>query len=158
MNYHVAAFPEELVHFFVYSHTDPGDLVLDPFLGSGTTLKVARVCGRRGVGYEINPGYADLVAERIREQWTPSSFEEIDVIASSTADPDDRRSRRRPRFDYRRGAEPATIDAAAGPATIDAAAGPATAEAASTAGEFDGAADPADVAATPPAGSSGSQG
>ncbi|MGD0862204.1 MAG: site-specific DNA-methyltransferase [Candidatus Limnocylindrales bacterium] len=103
MNYHVAAFPEELVHFFVYTHTDPGDLVLDPFLGSGTTLKVARVCGRRGVGYEVNPGYADLVADRIRESWTPSSFEEIDVIASSTADPDDRRTRRRPRFDYRRG-------------------------------------------------------
>ena len=56
-----------------------------------------------------NPGFADLVAERIREPWTaPSSFKEIDVIASSTADPDDRRSRRRPRFDYLRGGtEPA---------------------------------------------------
>jgi DNA modification methylase len=98
MNYHVAAFPEELVHFFVYSHTDPGDLVLDPFLGSGTTLKVARACDRRGTGYEINPGYAALIADRIREPWTPSSFEEIDVIASSKSNPDDRRSPRRPKL------------------------------------------------------------
>ena len=48
--YHAAAYPEELVVLMLESFTDPGDTVLDPFLGSGTTLKVARAMGRAGVG------------------------------------------------------------------------------------------------------------
>jgi DNA modification methylase len=57
LGYHVAAYPEELVSFFVECYTNPGDVVLDPFLGSGTTLKVCRVIERRGIGFEINTDY-----------------------------------------------------------------------------------------------------
>ena len=87
MNYHVAAFPEELVHFLIHTYSNPGDVVIDPFLGSGTTLKVARAMERRGVGYEINPDYGPLIQSRISEPWTPQPFELIDIIASSAPEP-----------------------------------------------------------------------
>jgi DNA modification methylase len=84
LGYHVAAYPEELVAFFLACYTDAGDLVLDPFLGSGTTLKVARVMGRRGIGYELNPQYAPLVQRRIAETWEVPAWENIDIMHSTT--------------------------------------------------------------------------
>ena len=45
--------------------TEVGGLVLDPFAGSGTTLKVALECGRSFVGYEINPAYCNLIRDRL---------------------------------------------------------------------------------------------
>ena len=42
--------------------------VLDPFLGSGTTAYVARKHGRRSIGIELNPEYADLAARRMQQQ------------------------------------------------------------------------------------------
>lgn len=56
----LAVFPEELVSRLVRLYSFEGDVVLDPFLGTGTTVAVAKKLGRRGVGYEINP---DLKAE-----------------------------------------------------------------------------------------------
>lgn len=50
---HSAPFPEWLPEFFIKLFTDPGDLVLDPFAGSGTTSRVALRLGRRAVGIEI---------------------------------------------------------------------------------------------------------
>ena len=64
MNYHVAAFPEELVYLLVVAFTNKGDLVLDPFVGSGTTLKVCDIIGRRGIGYEVNEEFADVIKKR----------------------------------------------------------------------------------------------
>ena len=52
---HSAAFPEWLPEWFIKLFTDPGDVVLDPFLGSGTTYRVAQRMGRVPVGIEINP-------------------------------------------------------------------------------------------------------
>lgn len=51
---HSAAFPEWLPEFFINLFTDEGDFVLDPFLGSGTTYRVAEMMGRIPVGIEIN--------------------------------------------------------------------------------------------------------
>ena len=51
---HSAAFPEWLPEFFIKLFTDDGDIVLDPFLGSGTTCRVAERMGRIPVGIEIN--------------------------------------------------------------------------------------------------------
>jgi DNA modification methylase len=85
MNYHVAAYPEELVAFFMESYTDQGDVVLDPFVGSGTTLKVARVMGRKGVGYEVNSDFAPLIEARINESWEVPDWRDIDLIHSSSA-------------------------------------------------------------------------
>src|SRR3989441_12066835 len=50
----IAAFPEEIPRRLIKLFTMVGETVLDPFLGSGTTLKVARELGRKGIGYEID--------------------------------------------------------------------------------------------------------
>ncbi|WP_332654389.1 DNA-methyltransferase [Brevundimonas sp.] len=84
MGYHVAAYPEELVSFFIESYTDPNDLVLDPFTGSGTTLKVAQAMDRRGVGYEVHAEFAPLIRARIEEVWAPPPWTDVDIIHSST--------------------------------------------------------------------------
>ena len=62
---HSAPFPPALVEFFVKAFSDPGDLVFDPFLGSGTTLAAAHVLGRAGYGCEISPAYCDVILHRI---------------------------------------------------------------------------------------------
>lgn len=84
LGYHVAAYPEELVAFFVQCYTDPGDIVLDPFLGSGTTLKVCRTMKRRGIGYELNPEYLPLIQKRITEAWDVPDWRKLDIHHSST--------------------------------------------------------------------------
>lgn len=50
---HSAVFPTELPEFFIRLFSKPGDVVLDPFAGSGTTLRVASKLGRKGIGMEI---------------------------------------------------------------------------------------------------------
>lgn len=62
---HCASFPEGLVGRAVASSTDPTDVVLDPFAGSGTTLKVAVERGREAVGIELNPEYVELSKRRL---------------------------------------------------------------------------------------------
>ena len=63
---HSAPFPRVLVEFFVKAFSDPGDLVFDPFLGSGTTIAAADVLGRKGCGCEISPAYCDVILQRIQ--------------------------------------------------------------------------------------------
>ena len=55
---HSAAFPDKLPEWFIKLFTNKGDLVLDPFVGSGTTAKVARKLGRHYIGIEKNERYA----------------------------------------------------------------------------------------------------
>jgi modification methylase len=55
---HPYASPTALVRRLITFYSDPGDLVVDPFAGGGTTLRAARRLGRRAVGYEIDPRYA----------------------------------------------------------------------------------------------------
>jgi len=57
---HPARMPEDLAEFFIRLATDEGDVVLDPFLGSGTTAQVAKRLGRRYLGFEIHPEYLEL--------------------------------------------------------------------------------------------------
>lgn len=94
MGYHVAAYPEELVAFFLETYTDPVDTVLDPFLGSGTTLKVARVMGRNGIGYEINTSFITLIETRIKENWKVPSWTDLDILHSSTMRPGSQKQRK----------------------------------------------------------------
>jgi DNA modification methylase len=61
---HFATYPEALVEPCILAGTEPGDLVLDPFCGSGTTGLVARRFGRSFLGFELNPEYADLARRR----------------------------------------------------------------------------------------------
>ncbi len=62
---HPAGFPETLVREFVEFFTKPNMWVLDPFLGTGSTLLAARAAGRNGVGVEINPRYASMARSRL---------------------------------------------------------------------------------------------
>ncbi len=66
-NGHPAAFPRELVRRCVLLATQPGDLVLDPFGGSGTTGAVAREEDRKAVLIELNPTYNELAEKRLKE-------------------------------------------------------------------------------------------
>ena len=63
---HFATFPPALVEPCILAGSRPGDIVLDPFMGSGTTAQVALQHGRRYLGCELNPDYAPLSRERIR--------------------------------------------------------------------------------------------
>jgi site-specific DNA-methyltransferase (cytosine-N4-specific) len=62
---HIAPFPEELARVCVALGSRPGDLVLDPFLGSGTTAVVAGELGRRFCGIELNPDYTGAAVSRL---------------------------------------------------------------------------------------------
>ncbi len=64
---HFATFPEELVRPCILAGSRPGDTVLDPFSGSGTTGVVAIQEGRDYIGIEINPDYIEMSEQRIRE-------------------------------------------------------------------------------------------
>jgi len=61
---HPAAFPEELPRRLIRMFSFTDDVILDPFLGSGTTCRVAKDEGRRSIGVEIDPGYCAVAAER----------------------------------------------------------------------------------------------
>jgi len=63
---HPAQFPEALVYDHIVSYSQPGDLVLDPFMGAGTTGKVAHELGRKFIGIEKNPDYYAIACKRIR--------------------------------------------------------------------------------------------
>ncbi|MFW9889321.1 MAG: DNA-methyltransferase [Candidatus Thorarchaeota archaeon] len=62
---HPAPFPEELPRRCIKLLSFVGDTVLDPFLGSGTVMKVAKELGRNSVGYEINEEYLPVIREKI---------------------------------------------------------------------------------------------
>jgi DNA modification methylase len=61
---HFATMPEKLAERCIKAGSKPGDLVLDPFGGSGTIVKVARSLNRRGVMLDLNPAYLDLAKQR----------------------------------------------------------------------------------------------
>ena len=63
---HPAPFPVELPFRLVQLYTFPGDVVLDPFMGSGATALAASKSGRKFIGYETEPGYVTLAEKRIR--------------------------------------------------------------------------------------------
>ncbi len=62
---HSAAFPEELPEWFIKLFTKPNDVVLDPFMGSGTTIFTASRLKRNSVGIEILPEYYNMVKEQV---------------------------------------------------------------------------------------------
>jgi DNA modification methylase len=62
---HSAPFPRALVEFFLLAFSDTGDVVFDPFMGSGTTLAAAALLDRVAYGCEISPGYCDVILRRL---------------------------------------------------------------------------------------------
>lgn len=61
---HPAMFPQALPHRLIKLYSYVGDVVLDPFAGSGTTVRAALDCGRRGVGFDLSERYCRLAAGR----------------------------------------------------------------------------------------------
>lgn len=64
---HHATFPLTLPLFFIENFTKPGDLVLDPFLGSGTTAVACKKLGRNYIGIEKEPKYVEIALERLEK-------------------------------------------------------------------------------------------
>ena len=62
---HPAIFPEALARDHILSWSNPGDIVLDPMCGSGTTLKMAKQLERRWLGFDISERYTDLARQRV---------------------------------------------------------------------------------------------
>jgi DNA modification methylase len=62
---HTAPFPRAIPEFFIKAFSDPGDVIFDPFLGSGTTVVAAALLDRIGYGIEISPAYCDVALRRL---------------------------------------------------------------------------------------------
>lgn len=63
---HPAIFPERLAEDHILSWSNPGDIILDPFIGSGTTAKMALLNDRFYIGYEVSSEYCEIAIERLR--------------------------------------------------------------------------------------------
>ncbi len=77
---HATQKPEALLHRVILSSTHPGDLILDPFFGTGTTGAVAKKLNRRWIGIEREPAYIELARERIAAVATPLFHNEAYVF------------------------------------------------------------------------------
>ncbi len=69
-NLHPAPFPIEIPYRIIRLSTVPGEHVLDPFVGQGTSVKAAIHLGRKGIGFDIDPKYVEIARESIRDETT----------------------------------------------------------------------------------------
>lgn len=85
---HPASFPVGLPGFFILAFTDEGDIVFDPFVGSGTTMVAALKHRRIGYAMDVSPRYCDVIIQRLRQhnpnldvrlESTGQSFEQVAV-------------------------------------------------------------------------------
>jgi len=74
---HSATFPVDLPAWFIKLFTQPNDIVLDPFMGSGTTAVAAKQLGRRCIGIEIDPAYIQIAQSRLNEIQAQGSLLDI---------------------------------------------------------------------------------
>ncbi|MEM4328825.1 MAG: DNA methyltransferase, partial [Candidatus Caldarchaeum sp.] len=65
---HPAMFPVELCRRLIEIYTRKGDVVLDPFMGSGSAIIAARDLERKGIGFDINPDFVELAKKRLSQQ------------------------------------------------------------------------------------------
>ncbi len=66
--------PVELMQFFIRLHTKPGDLVIDPFCGSGTTAVACRMMKRRCIGVELDPHWCRVAVDRVKNAGSKIGF------------------------------------------------------------------------------------
>ena len=64
---HFAVYPPELIEPCILAGSEKGDIILDPFMGSGTTAAVAKSLGRDYIGCELHEDYGNLIQKRVRE-------------------------------------------------------------------------------------------
>lgn len=72
--HHPAPYPLEIAERLIRMFSFVGDTVLDPFVGTGSTLLAARRWGRHSVGYEIEPEYFEMTAQRLQEHQAELRF------------------------------------------------------------------------------------
>lgn len=70
---HPCQMPEAVLERIIRAASNPGDLILDPFAGSGTTLAVAKRLGRQFIGIELSPDYAIAIESRLAKVASPVS-------------------------------------------------------------------------------------
>ena len=68
--------PEALIERMILASSHPKDTILDPFAGSGTTLRVAQNLQRNSIGFEINPAYVMMIKERLSRPF--EGFDSLD--------------------------------------------------------------------------------
>ena len=73
---HPAKFPETLVSSFIEQFSNPGDVVFDPMVGTGSAVIAANRIGRNGYGIDLSPEFVKIASNRISNEGTPSLFEE----------------------------------------------------------------------------------
>jgi site-specific DNA-methyltransferase (adenine-specific) len=71
---HPAIFPEQLAHDHIISWSNPGDIVFDPFIGSGTTAKMAYLNGRNYCGIDISEEYCEIARRRVEQAQAQQSL------------------------------------------------------------------------------------
>tara|TARA_B100000427_G_scaffold30108_1_gene21998 strand:- start:15 stop:800 length:786 start_codon:yes stop_codon:yes gene_type:complete len=76
---HFAVFPPELIEPCILAGSEKGDIVLDPFIGSGTTAAVAKSLGRDYIGCELHKDYGELIQKRVGEVEEPA-LSILDII------------------------------------------------------------------------------
>ena len=76
---HPAPFPEALARDHIISWSNEGDTILDPFLGSGTTTKMAQLLNRKAIGIELSEDYCKIAVERLSHKVAYSIPDEIGV-------------------------------------------------------------------------------
>ena len=74
---HSCQMPEKVLERIILACSNPGDLVLDPMAGSGTTLVVAEKTGRNSQGVELSQDYCDIIKSRMLEHWKSTHEQEI---------------------------------------------------------------------------------
>jgi site-specific DNA-methyltransferase (adenine-specific) len=72
--------PEELIRRILLACTKEGDLVLDPFLGSGTTSAVAMKMGRNSIGIEKNKKYSGIIEKRLKPPQKTLSETKVEIV------------------------------------------------------------------------------
>jgi modification methylase len=95
---HEAMFPEELPRRLIRMFTFVGDTVLDPFLGSGTTVKAALGLGRNAVGYEINEDFMEIIREKMGLKEAQPLFTDIQMIKRESEKPKPQLQKYKPRI------------------------------------------------------------
>lgn len=86
-NEHPSQKPLALMEWLVATYSNPGDLILDPFMGSGTTGVAAVKLGRKFIGIEIDEGYFEIAKRRISEALAQPPLFRLTPLAADAAGP-----------------------------------------------------------------------
>ncbi len=97
---HPAGFPESLAQGFIEFFTKPGMWVLDPFLGTGSTLLAAKTSGRNAVGVEVNSRYVGIAKKRLAENAGHNGAKQLTLKGDSSKLVELLRERDLPRMDF----------------------------------------------------------